>query len=120
MTIGSDGSRRCNTCRISCSAAPLAEVITPTRLAGAGSGCLVLIEQAFGAQALFQLFELLLQQAVAGGLHALGDQLVVATRFIQRDAGAHQNLLAVLRPEGDAAVAVAEHRAAHWRGRLSA
>ena len=30
----------------------------------------LLIEQAFGAQALFQLFELLLQQAVAGGLHA--------------------------------------------------
>ena len=73
----------------------------------------LLIEQPFGAQALFQLLELLLQQAVAGGLHALGDQLVVAARFIQRDAGAHQDLLAVLRPEGDAAVAVAEHRAAH-------
>jgi hypothetical protein len=39
----------------------------------------------------------LLQQPFAGRLHALDDNLVVAARLIQRDIGAHQYLLSVLR-----------------------
>ena len=54
-----------------------------------------------------------LQGAFAGLLHLVGDQLVLAARLVQRDIGADQHLLPVLRTERHAAVAVAEHRAAH-------
>ena len=73
----------------------------------------LLIKQTFGCQALFQLLELLLQQAVTGRLHAFGDQLVITAWFIQGDTGPHQNLLAILRAKGSAPVAVAEHRTTH-------
>jgi hypothetical protein len=42
--------------------------------------------------------------------------LIITARFIQGNIGANQNLLAVLRTKRHAAVAVAEHRAAHLGG----
>lgn len=74
---------------------------------------MLLVEQAFCRQLRFQLFVLLLQQSFTGGLHAFDDDLIVAARLVERDIGAYQHLLPVLRAEGDAAVAVAEHRTAH-------
>ena len=41
------------------------------------------------------------------------DNLIIAARLIQGNVGANQNLLAMLRTERHATVAVAEHRAAH-------
>ena len=71
------------------------------------------VEQTFSLQFGFQLLIFLLQEPFARRLHAFDNNLIVAARFIQRDIGAHQHLLPMLRAERDAAVAVAEHRAAH-------
>lgn len=74
---------------------------------------MLLIEQAFRGQRCLELFILLLQQTFARRLHAFDDNLIIAARLVKRDISAYQHLLPVLRAEGHAAVAVAEHRAAH-------
>ena len=74
---------------------------------------MLLIEQAFRRQRGLELLILLLKQTFARRLHAFHDDLIIAARLVQRDIGADQHLLPVLRTERHAAVAVAEHRAAH-------
>ena len=61
----------------------------------------------------FELLIFLLQQAFASWLHALNNYLVVATRFVQRNVGAYQDLLTVLWAERYPSIAVAKHRAAY-------
>ncbi len=67
------------------------------------------IEQALGGEARLQLFEAAHQFADAGVLEMLDDELVPALRLVERRLRPDQNLLPVLRLEGDAAVGVAEH-----------
>ena len=72
-------------------------------------------KQTFGRQALFQRFVLLHQAANAGFFHMIDNHLKFAARFIQRYLGANQYLLAILWLEGDAAIAVLEHRRTQLR-----
>ena len=65
-------------------------------------------EQAFRVQFAFEFLEGALQRTVAGFLHVLHDELVIAARFVQADPGAHQHLHAFLRPEAQRPAAVAK------------
>ncbi len=77
---------------------------------------MLLVEQPFSLQFGLQLLILLLQQTFTRRLHTLNNYLVVPTRLIQCNVGAHQHLLPVLRAERYPAVAVAKHRAANLSG----
>jgi hypothetical protein len=93
---------------MSCTAAPLGEVMTPIRR---GAGC----EQAFGGQPCLELVERALQRADAGILEQLDQQLVVAARFVQAHTAEGLHQLALARREACQAIALAEHGAAHLR-----
>ena len=57
------------------------------------------LEQALGGQPRLELLEGALQGALSGFLHAVDHQLVLATRFVDREPGADQHLHAVGRAE---------------------
>ena len=70
-------------------------------------------EQSFLQQALFQLLECLLQGAGARRFQVFHDQLEFAPAFVQADTRPDQDFLAVLRRESQVAVGAPEHRAAY-------
>ena len=70
------------------------------------------VEQAFPLQFLLQCLELALQQALAGFLHPIDDELVLAAGFVQADAPASRDLHAVLGVDAHAGGGGTEHRAA--------
>ena len=57
------------------------------------------VEEAFGLEAFFELFEGELQGACADGLHGFGDQLHLAALLVDADAAADQDVEAVLGTE---------------------
>ena len=60
----------------------------------------------------------MLQRAVAGELDGFDDELVVATRFIERGACPYANLLPVLECDSTVSGALLEKGAAHLRARI--
>ena len=73
-------------------------------------------EQSFLAESCAQLLELPFQGAQAGVFHVIDDELVLAARLVQPDAGPHQHLLAVPRGEGAQHISLPEHGAANLSG----
>src|SRR5213080_456438 len=89
-------------CRMSRSAAPDGEVITPMRCGNRG-------------RLRFQALELALERADARLLQVLDDELVLAPRLVDADAAANQHLRAGTGREADERVLRPEHRAAQLR-----
>ena len=58
-----------------------------------------LIEQTFFCQLFLELFKRLLESTQSFGFHRLDDDLVIATRFIDRDPSEQQYLITVFRRE---------------------
>ena len=80
----------------------------------AGRGALARgIEESFGRKLLLERLEAPPELAFAGLLQVIDDQLELASRLVQADAGPQQDLHAVARRDPDREVALAEHRAAH-------
>ncbi len=91
-------------------------MITPIRRGSFGSGIFARrVEQAFGREPPFQLFEPAAQHAFAGFLHVVDDELILAASLVNARAGADEDLLTVRELEAEAARGHAEHRAAHLR-----
>ena len=70
------------------------------------------VEQALGGQPRAQLLEFFLQRTAARHLQALDNQLVVAARLVQTDSAEADHLVAVVGPEVQPALALAEEGAA--------
>ena len=70
-------------------------------------------EQALRLESRAQLLELALQGAETRILHVLDDELKLAARLVESDAGAHEHFLAVAGGERAQHVPLPEHRAAH-------
>ena len=78
--------------------APVGEVTMPTVRGKAGRGRLrVGVEEAFGFEALLELFEGELERACADRLHGFGDQLHLSALLVDADAAANQDMKAVFR-----------------------
>ena len=73
-------------------------------------------EQTFRCEFRAQLLELPLQGSEAGVFHVIDDELVLAARLVQPDAGPYQHLLAIPRREGTQHISLPEHGAANLRG----
>jgi len=69
-------------------------------------------EQAFAGEFDFQFFKLATQRTVTGFFHAIDNQLIITTRLVQADFGAHQHLVAILRLKFERALAAFKHGAA--------
>jgi len=76
-------------------------------------GCF--IEQTFGGQFLLERLECQSQGTCSGLEHRIGDQLIVAARFIQAQAAANQNFAAVARLKRQAGCLASKQGAAQLR-----
>jgi hypothetical protein len=81
----------------SCSAAAPGEVTRPMPRGITGSGRLRRVEQAFALQLGLEAQELLEQSPLPGTLHALHDQLQIATLLVHAQTPAHFHQFAIAR-----------------------
>ena len=94
-------------------AAPVGDVMTPICRGSVGRARLCAgSKKSLGREFLFQFLELSPQKPLAGRLEVFDDELVAATRFVDRDPGPGDDLHPILERKFHRTVRAAKHCAA--------